>query len=244
MIRQWQPMAYLTDYQRARQELQLLKAEREDFSTYLRPRHPTIAALDEQIAQDEKLIDAFRRQSIESLTTRRDSIHLQIENIEQTIKEWGGKALDLSGRIAEFDKIKDKIDRTKAQDDRLLASLRSVDVTKNVDQDSVSILERATAPVSVKPAMPKIMWEGFTLGALVGLVFLYIMDKLDDRISSFVELRSAFPEELLGRIPHEAIDDQTALLHPNDPRHSLLEAFRTLRSSLLFLPVAGSRRRR
>ena len=50
----------LAEYQKAKQQLQLLKAEREDFSRYLRPKHPTIVSLDEQITRGEKLIDAFR----------------------------------------------------------------------------------------------------------------------------------------------------------------------------------------
>ena len=232
------PMA---DYQKATQQLQMLKAERDDLATVLRPKHPTMVDLDQQISRGEKLIEAFRKQSIESLKTRRASIGLQIENIEKTIKEWDGKALELSGRIAEFDKIKAKAERTKSQYDRLLANLRSVDVTKNVDQDSISILERASPPVSVKPGMPKIMWQGFALGTLVGLIILFIMDKLDDRIGSFIEFRANFPEEMLGQIPREDMDGKLALLRSEDPRHALLEAFRTFRSSLMFLPVAGAR---
>ena len=231
----------LADYEKAKQDLQLLKAEREDFSTVLRPAHPTIVALDQQISRGEKLIEAYRQQSVESLKTRRESIGLQIDNIQQTIKEWNGKALDLSGRIAEFDKIKDKAERTKSQYDRLLENLRSVDVTKNVDQDSISILERASAPISVKPAMPKIMTEGFVLGTLIGLIILFIMDKLDDRIGSFVEFRANFAEEMLGQIPHEELKGAFSILRPEDPRHSLLESFRTLRSSVLFLPIVGPR---
>ena len=114
-------------------------------------------------------------------------------------------------------------------------------MTKNVDQDSISILERASAPVSVKPGMPKIMWEGFGLGAFIGLVVLFIMDKLDDRIGSFIEFRANFPEEMLGQIPREDMGGKLAILRPEDPRHALLEAFRTFRSSLMFLPVTGAR---
>lgn len=231
----------LADYQNAKQQLELLKAERDDFSTYLRPKHPTIIALDEQIARGERLIESFRNQSVESLKTRQASIGIQIQNIEQTIKEWSDKALDLSGRIAEFDKIKAKSERTKSEYDRLLENLRSVDVSKNVEQDSMSILERASAPVSVRPGMQKLMWSGFGVGALVGLLLLFIMDKLDDRIASFFELRSRFPEELLGQITHEEVQGDVACLQPEDPRHSLLESFRSFRSSLLYLPITGAR---
>ncbi len=232
------PMA---EYQRAKQQLQILKTEKEDFSRFLRPKHPTIVALDEQIARGESLIESFRTQSVETLKNRRESIRLQIQNIEGVIKEWSVKALELSGRIAEFDKIKSKSERLKSQYDRLLANLRSVDVTKNFDQDSISILEKAGAPISTKPGLEKIMLQGLGIGALIGLLILFIMDKLDDRIGSFVEFRSQFTEHILGEIPRENIVGELALIKRHDPRHAFLESFSTLRSSLIFLPVTGAR---
>ncbi len=231
------PMA---EYQKARQQLQMLKAEREDFSRYLRPRHPTIVALDEQITRGEKLIDAFRTQSVETLKTRRESIGLQIKNLESVIQQWSDKALELSRRVAEFDRIKAKGERTKGQYDRLLANLRSVDVTKNVDQDTVSILAKASPARWEKPAA-RYMWAGGAAGLLLGLMILFIIDKLDDRIGSFMEFGAHYPEHILGQIPSEDMSGDLALLKHSDARHSLLESYRTLRSSLLFLPVDGAR---
>jgi succinoglycan biosynthesis transport protein ExoP len=231
----------LAEYQKARQQLQVLEAQREDFAHYLRPKHPTMVALDEQINLAKRLIGAFRDQSVEALKNRREAIRLEIQNLDTVIKEWEAKALDLSHRIAEFDKIKSKSERTKAEYDRLLTSLRSVDVTKNVDQDTISILERATPAYSVKPGLEKIMAAGIAAGLLLGLGILIIMDKLDDRIRSFMEFRSHFPEHVMGQIPREKLEGESQLVSARDERHALLESFRTLRSSIVFLPVEGAR---
>jgi len=232
------PMA---DYQKAKQQVQAMKVDMENLSKYLKPKHPMIVALNDEIAKGERLIDTFRTQSVETLKNRRESIRLQIDNITGVSKQWEAKALDLSRRIAEFDKIKSKTERTKSQYDRLLASLRSVDVTKNVDQDTVQILEKASPAQSVRPGLAKIMWIGFGVGALIGLTILFIIDRLDDRIESFMEFRSNFKENLLGQIPREDVKGDLALLQPDDSRHALLECFRTLRSSIIFLPVDGVR---
>jgi len=231
----------LSDYQKAKQQVQALKAERDDLARYLRPKHPSMVVLADAISKGEKLIDTFRVQSVETLKTRRESIRLQIENLGGVAKQWEAKALDLSRRIAEFEKIKSKTERTKSQYDRLLTSLRAVDVTKNVDSDTVSVLEKATPAQSIRPGLPKIMWIGFSLGALVGLAILFVIDRLDDRIESFMEFRSVFKENLLGQIPREDTKGDLALLQPDDSRHALLECFRTLRSSIIFLPVDGVR---
>lgn len=229
------------DYQRAKQQVQLTKAERDDFSRYLKPKHPTIVALDEQIERGGKLLEMFRTQSVEALQTRQESIRLQIQNLETAIKESETRALELSRRVAEFDKIKTSGDRIKGQYDRLLTNLRNVDVTKQLEQDTISILEKASQAVSTKPGLPKVLWRGLIFGLVISLGIIFVMDKLDDRVTSFGEFRNSFPEHILGEIPRELGDGAAALLQRNDPRHALLESFSTLRSSLVFLPMEGPR---
>jgi capsular exopolysaccharide synthesis family protein len=229
------------DYQKAKQQVQAIKAERDSLSRYLRPKHPMMVALTDEIQKGEKLIETFRQQSVDTLKNRRESIRLQIENLTGVSKQWEEKALDLSRRIAEFDKIKSKSERTKSQYDRLLASLRSVDVTKAIPEDTIAVLEKASPAISIRPGLARIMWIGFAIGAALGLGILFIIDRLDDRIESFMEFRSIFKENLLGQIPREETKGDLALLQPDDSRHALLECFRTLRSSIIFLPVDGVR---
>jgi capsular exopolysaccharide synthesis family protein len=231
----------LAEYQKTKQRIEELVTEREDLAKNLRDKHPAMVALAEQIAKGEALLDSYRKQSTEALRTRREAISLQIENLEASAKQWETKAIDLSRRIADFDKIKSKQERTKVQYDRLLSSLHSVDVTKRVDQDMISILEKASTPTSIRPGLELIMTAGLAIGALVGLAILFVLDKLDDRISSFMEIRANFVEDLLGQIPREQAKGGVGLLVPNDSRHSLVESFRTLRSSLIFLPVENVR---
>ena len=230
----------LVEYQRAKQQIQEVIAERDDLARYLRPKHPTMVTLQDKISKGESLLETFRQQSVETLKTRRESIRIQIGNLQTGIKQWEEKAIDLSRRIADLDKIKSKTERTKAQYERLLASLRSVDVTKRVDQDMISVLEKASPAVSTRQGIEIILGVGFALGALGGMVILFVLDKLDDRIGSFIEFRTHFAETLLGQIPSEAVGG-ISLLEANDGRHALLESFRTLRSSLIFLPVEGTR---
>ena len=229
------------EYLKAKQQVNSLKAERSELSRSLKPKHPDMMALDEQIARGEALLTTFRDLSVESIKSRRAALSVEIQNLEANIKKWEGKSLDLARRVAEFDKIRSKIDRTKAQYDRLLTNLRGIDVNRNLDQDTVSILEMAQPAISVRPTMAKMMAIGGTAGLLLGLLILFIVDKLDDRIVSFSEFRERFPELMLGQVPREPKKGGIALLGSNDPRHALLESFRTLRSSIIFLPVEGAR---
>lgn len=231
----------LGEYLRAKQAVQQLKSERDEFAKDLKPSHPTMQEIDRRVAAGESLLTTFRQSSVEAIKSRRAATSLQIENLEGTIKKWEGEALAFGRQLAEYDKIKSKIDRTKQQYDRLLGSLRNMDVTRNLDQDSVSILEMASPAISVRPGLEKMMALGGVAGLLLGLLILFILDKMDDRIGSFFEFHERFPEVMLGQVPRETGKRGIALLSSNDPRHALLESFRTLRSSIIFLPVDGAR---
>jgi hypothetical protein len=234
-------MGPVADYQKAKQQLELLKEQRAGMAERLRPAHPDMIAIDKQIKEENDLIDTLRSESVDALKTRRDSVKIQIDNLNNVINEWQKKALDLSVLIAEFDRIKTKSDRDKEEYETLLSNMQSVTVTKNVDQDSMMIMDHASDGASVKPGWLKIILSGLGGGLLVGLAILFCIDQFDDRIGSFLELHGHFQETVLGQIPHDKFENDATLLRHNDDRLALLESFRSLRSSLIFFPVEGSR---
>src|SRR6266852_124982 len=178
------------DYLKAKQQVQLLKAERETLAKDLRPKHPKILKLNDEISKQEQLITLFRADTVEKLETRRKSIGKQMENLQTNIKEWEAKALDLSQRLAQFNRVKGKVDRLKTLYDRLTNNLKEVDVSQVVDSaDQVSIMEAATAPISVRPGLIKSLLIGFGCGALAGIGILLLLDRIDDRMSSFSEFQ-------------------------------------------------------
>ncbi|MEY2512198.1 MAG: polysaccharide biosynthesis transport protein [Verrucomicrobiota bacterium] len=230
------------DYLKAKQSLQLLKAERETLSKDLRPRHPKIIKLNDEVTKQEKLIELYRQDTVEKLDTRRKSIGKQMENLQTNIKEWETKALDLSQRLAQFNRIKGKAERLKTLYDRLTNSLKDVNVSQSVDSgDQVSIMEMASGPVSVRPGLIRGLLIGLGIGALAGIAILLLLDRIDDRMASFGEFQNHFSENVLGQIPKEKTKGRVTLLQPDDARHIFAESYRNVRSSLFFMPYEGPR---
>lgn len=230
------------DYLKAKQQVQLLKAERDTLAKDLRPNHPKIIKLKDEITKQEKLIELFRADTLERLKTRRESIGKQMENLQGNIKEWEAKALDLSQRLAQFNRIKGKSDRLKLLYDRLTNNLKDIDVSQVVgNEDQFSIMEMATPPISVRPGLIKSLLIGFGIGALVGLGILILLDRIDDRMASFSEFQHHFSENVLGQIPKEKVKGRVELLQPDDQRHVFAESYRNIRSSIFFMPYDGPR---
>ena len=231
----------IAEYQKARQDLALYKSDLADMSHRLKPKHPDVIAMQMQIQRTEDLIATLKVQSQEAMATHREDLKVQIQNLQNEIQDQQKNALALSGTLAEFNQLKTKSDRAKSEYDRLLTTYHGVDVSKNVDQDPLTILAPASKAISVKPGWGRIFFAGLSGGLVVGLIALFLIDQTDDRISSLMEMQTHFPEALLGQIPAEKFQSGQALLRADDDRQALLESFRTLRSSIIFLPVEGKR---
>src|SRR5206468_11402638 len=143
---------------------------------------------------------------------------------------------------AQFNRIKGKVDRLKTLYDRLTNNLKEIDVSQVVGgEDQVSIMEMATAPISVRPGLIKSLLIGFGIGALAGLAILVLLDRIDDRMASFGEFQHHFSENVLGQIPKEKTKGRVTLLQPDDARHVFAESYRNVRSSIFFMPYEGPR---
>jgi capsular exopolysaccharide synthesis family protein len=98
----------------------------------------------------------------------------------------------------------------------------------------MAIPDRATLPVQ--------LLLGALGGLAVGFLILMLIDRLDDRLASFSELQELFDEEVLSQIPHQkggGRGNPVSLIVPGDERYSFIEAYRNLRSSLLFMAKPG-----
>lgn len=226
------------DYLRVRRELSMKQAELEQKSKTFRPDHPIIQETQDQFNQLRELLEIYRQQSVDQLTSQKESIAIRIENVKNRIAQLEAKALDLSRRLGEYERLKSKLDRQRGLYERLLASVQSVDINSNIQQDVVSVLDYASPPVPSSSTLTKSLGTGAFLGLLAGLGILFLISIIDDRILSIAELQSVFSEEVVGIIP-KTETGQSPLIKENDDRQSLLEAFRNVRSWLFFTPWEG-----
>ena len=232
------------DYIKAKQDIRVLKSELAELGDVLKPKHPKMIALNEDIARRERLLEIYRQQSAEELETRKQSLALQIQSMEKDVKEWEIKNLEISRRSAEYQKIKSNSQRVQALYDRLLQTMQTLDVNKEISPESVTIMENASTAFADRTKSTKQIVVGGLAGLALSLLVLMILNRLDDRMNSFTELQMLFDEPVLGQIPKERPTRKgeiVGLIQPDDERHSFLEAYRNLRSSLLFMTESGNR---
>ncbi|MGN6554643.1 MAG: polysaccharide biosynthesis tyrosine autokinase [Verrucomicrobiota bacterium] len=226
-------------YLQAKQQILMLKAERDELSTYLRPKHPKIIDMNDQIARQENLLKIYGEQSMERLNNRRHTLEVQLQNLQQQIGQWEAKSVDASRKLSDYQTIKEKNARLQSMYDQLLTTLHTLDVSKGVGQESVTVLMPATPAAQVLPEPLKQYGQAGLIGLMGGIGLLLLLNRIDDRPGSLSDLQQLFDEPVLGQVPFikTGKDESLLTLDQNDGRHILVEAFRSLRSSIVCMDL-------
>ena len=231
------------EYLKAKHQMQLVKAEKLRRSKVMRPKHPFIVRLDSEIEQLEGIIQLFYDQALAQLTNRREIVQREIKNLEDSKKDLDERTLELYGKLAAYERIKIKVDQSKAQETMLQSSGQKVSVDGRLQDDVINIMDKATTPEPTKPGFAKDLSIGAVSGMVAGILIVFLIGLLDDRVTSSIELRERFPEPLLGHIPHEssASGERISMLSVNNKQGIFVEAYRNLRSTLHFMSLEEPR---
>ena len=225
-------------YYKAKQELIILQTELADLAQVLRPRHPKIEKLQSDIERQERLLAIYRTQSLQQLDDRKSALLLKIYNLDRDIAQLKTAAVDINAKLSDYEQLERRRDMTKTAYERLLSTIQTLDVNTSLNQESVSPLQPATPAKPDFTSAPKRFALAAIVGLALGLAILKLIDRLDDRMNSHTELMHHFDETVLGQIPRLRIRErrgESPLLKSNDDRHSFVEAYRNLRSSLHFM---------
>jgi len=228
----------------AQEELEKLRIMRTRLSKHLRPEHPKIVRLDEEISRGEKLVEFLSRQSRDQLAGAKQTVKMRIDRVQETIKEWEGKVNSASERIAQYERLKLDVDRLQGLHERLRGLLQTVDVTRNLDQENITVLDRASEPRPDNSSVPLVVALAIFLGLGGGLALVFLVEVLDDRVMSLEDLSGRFNEWVVGQVPEARRarrKKRPALLELGDDRHVYAESFRNLRSALFFADGSAER---
>ena len=231
-----------TAYRQAQDNIVRLQAQLDDLSRDLKPKHPKIIDLHRQIDAENKFIASQVEHNRQDIERRRDILASLIADTKSEISQAEPKARENSLLQAEYDKL----DETKQRDFRTLSdlqdTLKKAAINNTAEVDPVRITQDASPGVQMPSSWPKFLALALILGLASGIGILTLIDRLDDRMSSIADFQAQFDEHIIGQIPRDGtLADEAELLRPDDQRHQLVESYRNLRSTLLYMPLEGAR---
>lgn len=223
------------DYLRTKSRITGLKTKLDSLLIQFKQQHPNVQDVTEELAAQKALLASYAEQIEQEMHTQMADIQRRVQVLDAQILDKQKDALDLGGKIAEHDKLEKAAESAKMTYDKLFEKVEGIQSVFNSQADFVAIQERAIpAYENVEDAVLPIV-IGLVAGMGVGIVILLLFDRLDDRMNSYSEFQTLFPgEAVLGQVPEQRNRGDVALLRPNDDRHLYAEAFRNIRSSILF----------
>ena len=228
----------------SRKQIELLKMEREHLSRNLRPQHPKIAKLDEEIERAQKQLEIYSQQTQQQISVARQALEIKIAGVKVQIDEWESRLVEANARVSSADVLRQELDRGRDYYRRLVNLLDNVDIGRNTDRDTLTVLQPASpAKRSFKAAL-NVLLASLVLGAGCGLGLVWLVAVRDDRFSTIMEVTENLGDAVVGQVPElpqPKKGQPLALLEQNDDRHIYAESYRSLRSALLFLAAEGDR---
>jgi len=226
-------------YTQVTQQLIQRQAELEQWKTVWRPKHPKLQKIVSQVEDLQRLLTTIKKQNVEATKSQTAAMIAELKSLDSSIEVWEAKLLAASRKDAEYQTLQSDVARGQSQLEKLMGSLKDIGTMKNTGADPLVIMRRATASTPVPPGTVKHLLLGLVAGVIVGGGILFLLNRADDRLASSTEMLEHFSEPILGQIPNAADsrgESGLPLLQAEDERYSYAEAFRSLRSSLIFMP--------
>ncbi len=223
------------DYLETKKEIMRYQNDRVKLLRNFKASHPDIVVVDEKIESAKQLLSNFADEIVKEMRSREATLQRQIKVLDEQIAERQKEALELAAKLAEHERLEEDFKASKLAHDQMFERVQNFQDLQNIQTDYVAIQERASTAYKDVQDWVKPLVGGLVGGLIVGVLILVLFDRLDDRMNSFSEFQGLFPSEaVLGQIPEQRQRGDVALLRPNDDRHLYAEAFRNVRSSILF----------
>ena len=223
------------DYLRTKSKITELRTKLDSLQLQFKQQHPMVQDVSEELATQRALLNSYSQQIQEEMRAQMSDVERRVQVLDAQIIEKEKEALDLGAKLAQYKQLEEEGKAAKLSWEKMFEKVEQFTITANTSADYVGIQEPATvAAENVEDwVMPIVV--GLVAGIGAGIIILLLFDRLDDRMNSFSEFQSLFPgEAVLGQVPEQRNRGDVALLSPNDDRHLYAEAFRNVRSSILF----------
>jgi len=167
------------------------------------------------------------------------SFKAQLDDVNKKIDQETTNLLDLNQKMVQYNLLKKEVDSNQQLYTILLTRSKETDITDKIEETPITIIDPARPPVApYKPNTKKDVTRAIGIALILGVGFVFFLEYLDSTIRTSEDVSFYLGLPFLGYIPttgKEAVTDQDRmLLCSQKPKSLITEAYRAVRTSLLF----------
>jgi capsular exopolysaccharide synthesis family protein len=151
--------------------------------------------------------------------------------------------LELQGKSIKYNTLLRDVKSNRELYKDLLGQLKKVGIAGDVDNNNISIIDKAGVPYKkYKPNFKTNLIFGLVLGLFLGMGAAFLREFMDDSVKNPNELERITGLPVLGMLPAlKSLSPRTIALQTyHEPKSPLAEAIRSLRTSLRFSTREGA----
>ena len=205
------------------------------------PTHPALREVDAQLEEVRESMDAEARRVIAAARAEWMSQEEQLQRLQTDVRALEARALEQSRQEITLRQLEREAQARRALYENFLTRLTQVSEQEELQTSDARILSAAERPLSpLGGAMRRILMVALAVGLFIGLVIIFLREVLNNTYRSAQQLEAVTGEPMLGSIPGIGwrIRRRDVLKHfRENPKSSLAESVRSLRTSILFSNV-------
>ena len=225
-------------WEELRRQKSTLESQLTEYRKRFRDAHPLVQQTLREIQENEHAISVEMQFALRQFYSQLESLSIREQAAKRVEQEWEEEALEVTRKGQEYRNIQRNIDRLQGLYDLVFNRLKEIDISVGIEPESVRIMERAQP--SYTPITPRKLQSIFMaalIGLGIGLGLVFGLEYIDDSIRYPEEVTQGLGLPFFGLVPSANWDPEdlrTHVLANIDQKSGLAEAYRNIRSSLLF----------
>jgi succinoglycan biosynthesis transport protein ExoP len=250
------PLPYFLDdegIQKLQAALLDVRAQRAALAARLGPNHEQMVQLSRQEAELAQQLTGLVQKHVAGVRQQYDAAKLREEALHRKLDELEKSAIALTELGARYDLLKSDVDTAHTLHESLLQQQVQTAVNSQLAASNVRVVERAEVPLKPsKPNVPLDLALGLLAGVTAAIGTAFGCEYFDRSVKSSDEVEGLLQLPTLAAIPNlhlvrqgrgrpavaarraPADQDDAAVVVHREPRSAVAEAFRSLRTAVLF----------
>jgi polysaccharide biosynthesis transport protein len=213
-----------------------------------KPDFPKMMQIKAQIAEVDSQIKAEIGAIAAGIQSQYESAQKQETLIRDKLAQTRKQVLSTQEGSIDLNLLKREVDTNRQLYDNLLQRLKQLGVSAGVVTNNISIVDNAEPSLfPYEPSLPRNLLIGLAAGLFLGLCIVFVLEFMDDSIKFPDEVERLLGVPLMGIIPKvnrkRTESRSVALEVHDDPRSTLAEAYRSVRTALQFSTPDGAPKR-